>query len=278
MSALDRARGRWRELLPLFGVGTGFLIDIPGPCPLCGGKDRFRFFDATGDGDYRCRQCGSGNGLTLIRKRHSWDRPTALAEIDRLVCEAPGDALADTPPDLLDEFARAYDARRLEDRQRWGLPVGGSVPAWGMAQVELSTAIFTPAPEGAGVRAIVVPSMDEGETVDLVAFQARGWRCRIGDAVLLGTGPLNRAHDALDERAGQLRRGAPAPELRLFARPIEWLRASGDGLVVLDWQRFPRRVDPEIVLVCPDAALADAVHATYRYPHGRPATRVLPIG
>jgi putative DNA primase/helicase len=82
---IERARGRWREILPLFNVGTGFLVNKHGPCPLCGGRDRFRFDDKNGDGTYFCNQCGAGTGVVLIRKLKNWDFKTACDEIDRVL-------------------------------------------------------------------------------------------------------------------------------------------------------------------------------------------------
>ena len=39
----ERAVGRWKSILPAFGVTPQQLTGKHGPCPLCGGKDRFRF-------------------------------------------------------------------------------------------------------------------------------------------------------------------------------------------------------------------------------------------
>lgn len=59
------ACGHWPELLAAVG------IDIPrrgkhGPCPACGGRDRFRLDDKGGRGTWICNQCGSGDGLDLV--------------------------------------------------------------------------------------------------------------------------------------------------------------------------------------------------------------------
>lgn len=59
------ACGHWPELLAAVG------IDIPrrgkhGPCPACGGKDRFRLDDKGGRGTWICNQCGNGDGLDLL--------------------------------------------------------------------------------------------------------------------------------------------------------------------------------------------------------------------
>ena len=59
------AVGHWPDLL------AGLGLDIPrhgkhGPCPACGGKDRFRFDDKEGRGTFICGQCGAGDGLELV--------------------------------------------------------------------------------------------------------------------------------------------------------------------------------------------------------------------
>jgi len=60
VSTKERARGRWREVLPALGVDSKFLTGKNCPCPMCGGKDRFRFIDRKGqdrDGMWVCNQC-----------------------------------------------------------------------------------------------------------------------------------------------------------------------------------------------------------------------------
>lgn len=64
---ISASRHRWEEILLQLG------IDLPGlnkhgPCPCCGGKDRFRFDDKDGRGTWFCNQCGNGDGLDLIAK------------------------------------------------------------------------------------------------------------------------------------------------------------------------------------------------------------------
>lgn len=55
----------WRLALPLFGVEARYLVNRHGPCPLCGGKDRFRFDDKDGCGTWICNRCGAGDGVKL---------------------------------------------------------------------------------------------------------------------------------------------------------------------------------------------------------------------
>src|SRR5262249_45683357 len=82
---IERARGRWREILPQLGIDPKFLTNRHGPCPLCGGRDRFRFDDRDGSGSYYCNQCAPGNGITLVCKLKDWDFATACREIDRII-------------------------------------------------------------------------------------------------------------------------------------------------------------------------------------------------
>lgn len=58
-------RGRWREVLGSIGVPTDALINRHGPCPVCGGVDRFRFDDKEGLGTFICSRCGPGDGPML---------------------------------------------------------------------------------------------------------------------------------------------------------------------------------------------------------------------
>lgn len=62
----DVARGKWKSILPALGVSMTHLTGKHGPCPMCGGKDRFRFDDRGGDGTYFCNQCGAGRGVDLV--------------------------------------------------------------------------------------------------------------------------------------------------------------------------------------------------------------------
>ena len=61
------ANGRWESTFNSLGV------TLPenkkhGPCPICGGKDRFRFDDKEGRGTFYCNHCGAGDGFTLTSK------------------------------------------------------------------------------------------------------------------------------------------------------------------------------------------------------------------
>ena len=61
----ELTKGHWSKLLPALGVDRKFLTNRHGPCPICNGKDRFRWDDMKGLGGYICSQCGAGDGFDL---------------------------------------------------------------------------------------------------------------------------------------------------------------------------------------------------------------------
>ena len=83
------ARHKWRGILVALGVDEAFLRNRHGPCPACGGTDRFRFHDREGDGEYICSPdgsgCGAGDGLSLLQKVHGWEFRKALNEVANVV-------------------------------------------------------------------------------------------------------------------------------------------------------------------------------------------------
>lgn len=78
------AAGRWRSILTTLGMDQRSLSGKHGPCPLCGGRDRFRFDDKDGRGTYFCSGCGAGDGVKLAMALTGQSfRDTAL-QIERL--------------------------------------------------------------------------------------------------------------------------------------------------------------------------------------------------
>ncbi len=63
---IDAAAGKWPDILKRYGVDEKHLRNAHGPCPLCGGADRFRFDNKGGTGSYFCSHCGAGYGLDLL--------------------------------------------------------------------------------------------------------------------------------------------------------------------------------------------------------------------
>jgi putative DNA primase/helicase len=105
ISTIERARNRWREILPQLGVENRFLVKRQGPCPMCGGKSRFRFDDKD-DGWFYCNQCGPGPGIVLLRKMHGWDHATACKAVDEIIGKEYR-----PPPQHHNDEARAAEKR-----------------------------------------------------------------------------------------------------------------------------------------------------------------------
>jgi putative DNA primase/helicase len=71
----------WPDVLARLGIAREFLVKRHGPCPACGGKDRYRFDNRSGRGDFFCSGCGPGDGFALLMRVHGWDFRTAFARV-----------------------------------------------------------------------------------------------------------------------------------------------------------------------------------------------------
>lgn len=105
----QRARGNWIDILGRFGVDTSLLNNRHGPCPGCGGKDRFRFDDQEGNGTFICSQGGGGNlagdGLALLIHSKGWEWQRCVREIAQVLGLEPSKHGGKQP-------AAAYDWNR----------------------------------------------------------------------------------------------------------------------------------------------------------------------
>jgi len=59
VNAEDLVYGRWPDILTAAGMDTKFFIQRNGPCPFCGGNDRYRWAKKNG-GAWVCNQCTGG--------------------------------------------------------------------------------------------------------------------------------------------------------------------------------------------------------------------------
>lgn len=85
----QRAMDRWADILPRLGVDRRYLSGRHGPCPKCGGRDRWRWDNKEGRGTWFCSQCGAGDGFDLLRLVHGWDFPVAAREVEAVVGSVP---------------------------------------------------------------------------------------------------------------------------------------------------------------------------------------------
>jgi len=124
MRTVEASHGRWHEILPRLGVPAQFLNGKHQPCPICGGRDRARFDDRQGDGDYFCSQCGAGKGLKLVMEVNGWDYAEAAKRVDEIIGNLPEDAPARPEPKKVDHKAAL---RELWKRSQ---PIAAGDPAW----------------------------------------------------------------------------------------------------------------------------------------------------
>jgi len=76
---------KWPGIFSALGVSVG--DGRHGPCPSCGGRDRFRFDNKDGKGSWICNQCNphAGDGWDLIMKVLNIDFKTACEEVAKIV-------------------------------------------------------------------------------------------------------------------------------------------------------------------------------------------------
>lgn len=106
----ERANGRWFGILSALGVETRFLKNLHGPCPACGGTDRFRWDNKNGMGTFFCNNCGSGNGFTLLLKIKGWDFKYAAEQIETVI----GKSTFEQPKRIMSD-----DEQRRAMQKRW---------------------------------------------------------------------------------------------------------------------------------------------------------------
>jgi putative DNA primase/helicase len=104
----EKAKGRWTGILTHFGLGK-FLTGKHCPCPICGGKDRFRYSDYEGRGNWICTSCGAGDGVSLVLKTQGIEFKEALARIEPLI----GQIAYVEPKSQVDEEAAREALRRV---------------------------------------------------------------------------------------------------------------------------------------------------------------------
>lgn len=128
----------------------------------------------------------------------------------------------------------AVSGRHLAAMERLGCrasaiaAIGAKQAPFGVAKCDMrAKQFFEPTNEPFGIDAVLMPVMEEGAVIDLIAWRTLAhdaWLWRNGDGWALG----------IDEIT------SPSPwdgfrEITLHATPLDWLRAGGAGACILDW-------------------------------------------
>lgn len=137
----------WPAVLEQLGIDAAHLRNKHGPCPACGGKDRYRFDNKRGRGDFYCNGCGAGDGFALLMRVHRWSFAearrrvlgTSRLDADRAPCirAAPSAATPAAPTSRVRVLLRSACAvadcpdalAYLEHRGLWPLPPGCTLRA-----------------------------------------------------------------------------------------------------------------------------------------------------
>jgi len=119
----NNAFGSWPGILTSLGVDAKFLRDAHGPCPKCGGTDRYRF-DDKGTGSFFCSRCGAGDGFKLLELVFGWPFAKAADEVDKII--GAGVPKVDPKPERTEADKREY-MRLLWKGSR---PVVQGDPVW----------------------------------------------------------------------------------------------------------------------------------------------------
>jgi len=119
----NEAVGRWPGILQSLGIDPAFLNNKHGPCPICSGKDRYRFDDKAGRGTWICSHCGSGDGFKLLQGVLGWSFCEAAKQVDRIVGTVQAGPIA---PERTD----ASKIRALTQVWEGSRPVTRGDPVW----------------------------------------------------------------------------------------------------------------------------------------------------
>lgn len=106
------ASGQWDSIFPALGIDTP-KRGQHGPCPVCGGDDRFHFDDKEGRGTWHCRGCEphAGDGLDLVQKVNQ----IGPAEAAKMVAGYLGIAANDNNPAMIERNRQRAVERKQQD-------------------------------------------------------------------------------------------------------------------------------------------------------------------
>lgn len=137
----------WPAVLAGLGIDEAFLVNRHGPCPACGGTDRYRFDNRDGKGTWICSKCGAGDAFKLLMHVHGWSFSDTLKAVASHVGLSSGTTvlpasaprpLAQAAPEAARPTARVRTLVRtaaspedvpstiayLRSRRLWPLPAG----------------------------------------------------------------------------------------------------------------------------------------------------------
>ena len=83
----ELSRNKWYSIHAHF-IDKRFLTGKHTPCPLCGGKDRFRYDLKSDMGSYFCSGCGAGTGIHLLAMTQGITHEAAWRKVESVIGSA----------------------------------------------------------------------------------------------------------------------------------------------------------------------------------------------
>ena len=220
----DAATGRWPGILEALGVDPKYLRDRHGPCPICSGKDRFRF-DDKGGGMFFCTHCGAGNGFKLLKLLYGWGFREAAAKVDEVlgtVQEFPQREVLSQEQKLKNIRELLQKAHHLTPDSPAGKYLSRRCPGVDLETLrDLRQTSFCKHRSGdfhPALLAIVRGAKGEGLTVHRTYLDKDGFKAKVEPAKMTMPG--------LPMRGGAIRLGAPGKHLGI-AEGIETALCAG---------------------------------------------------
>lgn len=117
--AVDRAIGHWPEIHEAAGIHSDFLKNAHGPCPVCGGTDRFRYDNKSDRGTFFCSGCGAGDGMKLLMNYRGCDFKEAAKFVEEFLGDMPVEAITREKRDTSAEDAAKREATKAKLQKTW---------------------------------------------------------------------------------------------------------------------------------------------------------------
>lgn len=109
-TARSLAIGRWPAILGPY-LDDRALKGKHCACPMCGGKDRWRFDNKGGHGTWICSHCGAGDGFHLLQNINGWSFQEAAKHVETVAGRYTAQPVQQARPegDIREDLRRVWE-------------------------------------------------------------------------------------------------------------------------------------------------------------------------